>query len=936
MKFSIQAFVSKAVSICLLLLSVTALYAQEASTAPQLENIGPSIMSGRVVDLEVNPEDPTEFYVAYASGGLWHTTDNGTTFTPIFDNSPTQNIGDIAMHWGSRTLYVGTGENNSSRSSYAGIGMFKTTSNGESWEHVGLEDSHHIGRIVINPNDPNHVLVGVIGHLYTPNKERGVFVSFDGGKAWENPLFINENTGIIDLAATEDFSTIYAASWQRDRKAWNFEGSGEGSGIYKSEDQGRSWTLLTTEGSGFPTGSGVGRIGLSVFDNQTLYTVHDSQFRRKSSQRKPSKNDALTKDQFKSLSVKEFLALSDKALNEFLKSNGFQEKYRAQNVKQLVRDGVAKPSDIALYLEDANAMLFDTPVIGAEVYRSDDAGKTWNKTHEDYIDGLFYSYGYYFAQVRVDPSDVNNIYLAGVPLIQSKDGGKTFQSIDKENVHSDHHAIWINPNRPGHLINGNDGGINITYDDGANWTKNNSPSVGQFYAIQIDHQEPYNVYGGLQDNGVWMAPNTASENRDWLASGHNPWTMLLGGDGMQVEVHRDNPSIVFTGFQFGNYYRIESGKRKAITPKHELGEAPYRFNWQTPILLSSHHPDVLYLGSNKLHRSFDLGETWTTLSPDLTKGGRKGNVAYGTLTTISESPLQFGLIYTGSDDGQIHVTKDGGATWQLISNSLTEGQSDDLWVSRVFASNHKKSRVYASLNGYRNDDFTPYLYVSEDYGATWEAIDSGLPMQPINVVIEDPHNEELLFVGNDHGLYAGLHGGKHWIPFSQGMPAVAVHDLKIQPKSKDLVVGTHGRSIYKVNISELEQLNPSILESSVHLFAPEKIRASSRWGRSWSTFGAPFVPSTQIKWYQDQAGPSRITVELDNAVAFTAEVQGIKGLQEWSYSLDLDKDLVKSFEKKSKKSLKPASNGAYYLPKGNYTLQITYGKAESKQPLIIE
>ena len=291
---------------------------------------------------------------------------------------------------------------------------------------------------------------------------------------------------------------------------------------------------------------------------------------------------------------------------------------------------------------------------------------------------------------------------------------------------------------------------------------------------------------------------------------------------------------------------------------------------------------------------------------------------------------------TGSDDGQIHVTKDGGASWQLISDSLTKGRPDDLWVSRVFASNHKKSRVYASLNGYRNDDFTPYLFVSEDYGATWEAIDSGLPMQPINVVVEDPHNEELLFVGNDHGLYASIDRGKHWIPFNQGMPAVAVHDLKIQPEAKDLVVGTHGRSIYKVNISELEQLNPSILESSVHLFAPQKIRASSRWGRSWSAFGTPYNPSTSIKWYQEQAGPARITVELDGANAFTAEVQGIKGLQEWSYSLNLDNDLVKSFEKKSKKSVKAASDGTYYLPKGNYILRISNGKAESKQPLIIE
>ena len=935
MKFSIQAIVSKGLSICLLL-SVYVLYSQEVPNAPQLKNIGPSIMSGRVVDLEVNPEDPTEFYVAYASGGLWHTTDNGTTFDPIFDNSPTQNIGDIAMHWASRTLYVGTGENNSSRSSYAGVGMFKTTSNGEKWEHIGLEDSHHVGRILINPNDPNHVLVGVIGHLYTPNKERGVFVSSDGGKTWENSLFINENTGVIDLASTEDYSVIYASSWQRDRKAWNFEGSGVGSGIYKSEDHGRSWELLTTEESGFPTGNGVGRIGLSVFDRQTLYAVHDSQFRRTSNQKSASKNDVLTKDQFKRLSVKEFLALSDKALNEFLKSNGFQEKYRAQNVKQLVRDGIAKPSDIALYLEDANAMLFDTPVIGAEVYRSDDAGKTWKKTHENDIDGLFYSYGYYFAQIRVDPSDVNTIYLAGVPLIQSKDGGKSFKSINKENVHADHHALWVNPKRPGHLINGNDGGVNITYDDGENWTKNNSPSVGQFYAIQVDYQTPYNVYGGLQDNGVWTASNQTTENRNWQSSGQNPWRMLLGGDGMQVEVHRENPSVVFTGFQFGNYYRIESGKRTAITPKHELGEAPYRFNWQTPILLSSHHPDVLYLGSNKLHRSFDLGETWTTLSPDLTNGGKKGNVAYGTLTTISESPLQFGLIYTGSDDGHIHVTKDGGASWQLISASLIEGHSKDLWISRVFASNHKKSRVYAALNGYRNDDFTPYLFVSEDYGATWESLGSGLPLQPINVVVEDPKNENLLFVGNDHGVYASLNRGKHWASFDQGMPAVAVHDLKIQSEAKDLVVGTHGRSIYKVNISALESIDDSILASNLHLFAPKKTRASSRWGRSWSSFSAPYQPATLIKWYQKQAGPVQITLALNGATVFATEIEGIQGLQEWSYSLTINKQFVKSFEKKSKKRLKAASDGNFYLPKGNYMLRIRGGEAESKQSLVIE
>lgn len=912
------------------------MFGQQPISGPKLNSIGPSVMSGRVVDIEVNPEDPTEFYVAYASGGLWHTVDNGTSFTPIFDHAPTQNLGDIVMHWPSRTLYVGTGENNSSRSSYAGIGLFKTTNNGADWQFLGLSDSHHIGRILVHPTNPNHVVVGVIGHLYTPNSERGVFISKDGGLTWTKSLFISEQTGIIDLAATDDFSTLYAASWQRDRKAWNFEGSGSESGIYKSTDGGISWSLITTPQSGFPTGDGVGRIGLAVFDQNTLYAVHDSQFRRNSSTVRASKNAALTKEQFKTLTVDQFLKLEDKALNEFLKTNGFQEKYRAQNVKQLVRDGIAKPSDIALYLEDANAMLFDTPVIGAEVYRSDDAGVSWYKTHENYIDDLFYSYGYYFAQVRVDPSDVNRIYLAGVPLVQSIDGGKTFKSIDKENVHADHHALWINPKRPGHLINGNDGGINITYNDGKDWTKNNSPAVGQFYAVQIDHQNPYNIYGGLQDNGVWKASHLARENRDWQASGHNPWTELLGGDGMQVEVHRKNPSIVFTGFQFGNYYRISSGKRTPITPKHELGEAPYRFNWQTPILLSSHHPDVLYLGSNKLHRSFDMGESWTTLSPDLTKGGRKGNVAYGTLTTLSESRFDFSLIYTGSDDGLIHLTKDGGASWSLVSGQLTSSVAEDLWVSRVVASSHQKSRVYAALNGYRNDDFSPYLWISDDYGASWTSIAKGLPNQPINVIVEDPVNPNLLFVGNDHGLYFSTDRGASWKSLSNGMPAVAVHDLKIQPEAKELVVGTHGRSIYTLSIKELQKLTPEIIQKPLHAFELEPIKSSGRWGRSWSSFSESFTPKATITWYQNKAETTAFSVVSNGVVVFTKTIDASSGLNELAYDLTIDDANRKAFEKKSGKIVAAATNRKYYLTKGSYTLYLKTNAAETRTTLVIE
>ena len=432
------------------------------------ENIGPSIMSGRVTALEVNPENSTEFYVAYASGGLWHTNNNGTTFTPILDTSHTQNVGEIAVDWKNKTIWVGTGENNASRSSYAGIGILKSTDNGKTWANVGLTDSHHIGKILINPNNPDEVMVGVTGHLYTPNKERGVYKTIDGGKTWTQTLFVDDMSGIIDMQfSPNNFNVIFASSWTKDRKAWNFDGNGSNSAIYKSTDSGLTWTKVSTEKSGFPIGNGVGRIGLAVYDDSTVYAIHDSQFRRPDELKKGD-SEALTKEDFKTMSIDDFLKLEDKKLDEFLKDNDFQEKYNAENVKQMVRKGNAKPIDLAKYLEDANSLLFDTPVIGAEVYKSTDGGMSWTKTHDGYIDDLYYSYGYYFGHIHVAPNNQDHIYIYGVPILKLKDGGKTFTSMDAENVHADHHALWINPENPNHLINGNDGGVNITYDDGEN------------------------------------------------------------------------------------------------------------------------------------------------------------------------------------------------------------------------------------------------------------------------------------------------------------------------------------------------------------------------------------------------------------------------------------------------------------------------------------
>ena len=890
-------------------------------------NIGPTIMSGRVADVDVNPNDPTEFYVGYASGGLWYTNNNGTTFTPVLDNSPTQNVGDIAVDWKSRTIWLGTGEKNSSRSSYAGIGMLKSSNQGKTWEHIGLTDSHHISRIVINPNNPNEVVVGVIGHLYSPNAERGIFKTVDGGKSWRKTLFINEDTGIIDVVpAPENPNVLYAASWERERKAWNFDGDGKNSAIFKSTDGGDSWTNIS-QNNGFRNGDGVGRIGLAVFDENTVYALHDSQFRRKSDGKKKENSNILTKDDFKTMSVDAFLNLTDKKLNGYLKTNGFQEKYRAENVKQMVRAGSVKPIDLAKYLENANSLLFDTPVEGAEVFITKNGGKSWKKTHEDQIDGLYFSYGYYFGEIRVDPQDVNGIYILGVPILKSKDGGKSFTSISKENVHADHQALWVNPKRSGHLINGNDGGLNMTYDDGESWNKLNVASVGQFYAIYADNQKPYNVYGGLQDNGVWTAVHTARINKRWHQSGHNPYTSIMGGDGMQVQVDDRNPDIVFTGYQFGNYFRInrETGKNKYIQPKHTLGENPYRFNWQTPIHLSRHNQDILYLGGNKLHRSLNQGDTWETISGDLTTGGKKGNVAYGTLTTISESPFQFGLLYVGSDDGYVHVSKNGGGSWDRISDSFPK----DLWVSRVIASKHKKERVYVTLNGYRWDDFTAYVYMSDDYGKTWKNISSNIPASPVNVIREDSKNPNLLYVGTDNGVYATFHQGKQWFPFEGGLPNVAVHDLVIQPQAKHLIIGTHGRSMYRANIASLQLMTEELVKKDMHIFAISNIRKRGNWGSSWSKWLKPNTPEITIPYYSNGSKKVMIDILSGDVKVNSFTVNADNGFNEASFDVSFSKKGKKDYLKANKDAnISKAKNGAYYLPKGKYTVKI--GDAESK------
>lgn len=808
---------------------------QQNSTANHVSfrNIGPTVMSGRVVDMEVNEQDPTEFYVAYATGGLWHTTNNGQSFQPIFDSTDIIGIGDIAVNWKTRTIWVGTGEVNSSRSTYAGIGVYKSNNNGKQWTYVGLPESHHIGKIQLHPTNENTVWVAAMGHLYSANKERGVYKTIDGGLSWQQTLFIDDNTGVVDIEmnATNP-NELYAAAWYRTRRAWNFEEGGATSGIYKSNDGGVTWRLITTANAGFPIGTNIGRIGLAIATTKpnTIYAIVDNQNRMPDTATKKIDTSKYVLKDFKDLTKESFAALDNKKLDSFLIKNRLPKKYIASSVKEMVANGKLQPSCIWDYLYDANTSLFETPIIGCEVYRSDDGGTSWKKTNTKQL-RLYNTYGYYFGKIFVSPANENKVVITGIDLQLSADGGKTFKKIDKEHVHADHHSMWINPKRDSHMINGNDGGLNITYDDGAHWFKANTPAVAQFYAISVDMAKPYNVYGGMQDNGTWYGSSKTKENYDWYGSGHNPYTAINGGDGMQVQVDWRDNTTVYTGYQFGNYMRTqktrtvrvgtpESKTSEANTvegeedtqttlrihPQNDLGEPSLRYNWQSPVVLSRHNQDVVYFGSNKFHRSLRKGAKMETMSIDLTTNPTQGDVPFGTLTTISESPLKFGLIYVGTDDGNIHITKDGGYSFTNLTKNLPKALRG-LYVSRVTSSKFKESRVYVTLNGYRNDHFNSYVFMSEDYGNTFNQICKDLPIEPVNVLIEDNLQEEIIYVGTDGGLYVSLDGGKTSMQWNAGMPkSVPVHDLVIHSRDNEIVVGTHGRSLYIAALNNIQKL----------------------------------------------------------------------------------------------------------------------------------
>lgn len=853
--------------------------------------VGPIVMSGRVVDIEPHPNEPYTFYVAYATGGLWKTTSNGMGFKSLFDNQNAISIGDIAIDAKNPDMiWVGTGENNSSRSSYSGTGIYKTTDEGKNWQFMGLGDSHHIGKIVIHPNNSYIVYVAALGHLYTENEERGIYRTKDGGKTWEKVLYVNPRTGFVDLVMDPtNPDVLYAAAWEKDRKAWDFTEGGTGSGVYKTIDGGDNWERI---GGGFPQGEFVGRIGLAVYPKNPsiVYALVDNQQARPN---EDQKEDApITARKLLKMTKRDILGLTDNDLNSFLRRYGFHKEYTTQIIRDLLTDGDISTQDFIDFIKKNNPQTFNPTIVGAEVYRSDNAGKTWTKTNEDYINSFYSTYGYYFGEIRVAPEDENKIYILDIPLLTSNDGGKNFEWLGGKGVHGDHQAFWVDPNFPNHLIDGNDGGLNITYDGGENWWKLNYVPVGQFYTVNVDMAEPYNIYGGLQDNGVFKGSSRSKPDR------FSPWQRIYGGDGMYIQIDPKD-FTVYTGFQFGNYARINSKTKKSIriTPRPHLQDPGLRYNWQTPILLSSHSRNVLYFGSNRLFRSFDRGDHWQAISPDITTNPDSvGDVPYATITTISESKITYGLIYVGTDDGRIWITKNSGYDWKEIGQNLPQG----LWCSRIEASRFEEGTAYLSLNGYRNDDFHSYIYRTRDFGETWESIKSNMPDEAVNVIREDPYNPHVLYVGTDLGVFVSLDEAESWHVLQTGIPISPAHDMVIHPRDHDLVVGTHGRSIYVMNVEPIQELTPAVMEKNIFLFDIKEIKEESRWSRKPRFWTRPDDPTIlEIHYWLAEDGKTLFTIkdQKENIVR-QIKHEGVKGINTLKWDLTLDREIVSKLQNK--------------------------------------
>jgi len=713
----------------------------------RLRSIGPAVASGRVTSIAVHPSHPEHYFVGVASGGVWKTTNNGTTWTPVFDSEGSYSIGTVTLDpRNPNVVWVGTGENNSQRSVGYGDGVYRSDDGGRKWRNMGLKTSEHIGRIVIDPRDSNVVYVAAQGPLWSAGGERGLYKTTDGGATWVRVLEISENTGVSDVVMDpRNPDVLIAASWQRRRHVWTLVNGGPETAIYKSTDAGKSWRKIS---SGLPTEE-MGRIGLA-----------------------------------------------------------FSE---------------AKAGLVYARIEAANQ--------AGGIFRSLDAGESWEKRNP------FDELGLYYGQIIADPRNPDRIYVMATLARASDDGGKTLRILGDRNRHIDTHTVWIDPRSTDHLLVGCDGGVYESWDAGQIWEFKSNLPVTQFYDVTVDNSSPfYTVCGGTQDNATLCGP---SRTRNHWGIVNADWFVTVFGDGFQSRIDPDDPNTIYSESQYGGLVRYDrrTGERIGIHPMEGKGEPPLRWNWDSPLLISPHNSRRLYFGANKLFRSDDRGDSWRALGGDLTRALDRDRLPvmgriwgpdavarhhstsfYSNLTALAESPVREGLLYTGSDDGLIQVSEDGGANWRKVESF--PGVPAHTYVARIVASQHDGNTVYAAFDNHKNGDFRPYLLRSRDRGASWESIAGDLPARgSILALAEDHVKADLLFAGAEFGLYFTVNGGRNWIRLKGGLPTIAVRDLAIQKRENDLIVATFGRGIYILDdYTPLRMASEELLSRDAVLF----------------------------------------------------------------------------------------------------------------------
>ncbi len=850
---------------------------ESALSGLKLRDIGPAIMGGRIDDFAVVENNPDTFFVGAASGGVWKTVNGGVTFTPVFDNEPVSSIGDLAVAPSDPSIvWVGSGEPNNRQSSSWGNGVYKSTDGGKTWNHLGLDATHHIGRIVIHPANPDVVYVAALGSLWGPNPERGVYKTADGGKTWNRVLTINDDTGVVDIAMDpQSPDTLYAAAYQRRRAPFGYNGGGPGSGIYKTTDGGATWKKLTKD---LPEGD-TGRIGLTVY----------------------RKN----------------------------------------------------PNIVYALIENAKGGTF----------RSEDKGETWRKMSDVNPRPSYYS------QIIVDPNNDLRIWALGANIYYSEDGGKTYsQNFVTNKIHGDFHALWIDPADSNHILAGCDGGIQISRDGGRNWVFDNSIAIGQFYEVSYDMQQPYTVCGGLQDNAAWCGPSRTPFNEGIT---NDDWARVVGGDGFYAMRDPSDPNIVYAESQDGNLSRryLATNEASPIKPRFKEGEPPYRFNWNTPLVISSHDPKTLYYGGNFLFKSTDRGDTWTKLGGDLTTGvdrnsleifGKKpgkdtlsrndGVVWYPTITTVSESPVSASVLWVGTDDGNLQVTRDGGQSWKNVADRVP-GVPKGTYVSRVIASKYAEGNAYVTFDGHRGNDFHVYVFMTVNYGDTWKAISSGLPENSgtLHVIREHPQDQNVLFAGAEFGAFFSLDRGANWRRLKMNFPTVPVDDIQIQPRENDLILATHGRSIWILDdLVPLLQLNDQVLPHDLHLFPIRPAIAwrmySNKWYAGNQHFVGPNPPDGALIAYYLKSKLAekekvKITI-LDKDGKTIREMDGEKnaGINRVNWDLRYSSPVEMTAEQREALAQGFFSGGGRgpRVEPGEYTVKVTLGKTEMTQSVKIE